>query len=676
MKGAERAIEKYQPLWGSWKVEELISQGNGFEVYRVYKEELGKRYVSAVKYLSFSIGNSDIREAQYIGIDKASLPEYFKSLAGNILNEIELMYRLRGYSNIVIFEDHAIYEKKGNLGWDILIRMEYLKSLPDFLNGRELGRLEVAKLGIDICKALEACGKEGIIHRDIRDTSIFVSSRGEFKLGSFNMAKELSKGGRTALPLANPLYMAPELYKEQSYDFSVDIYSLGIVMYKLLNRGRLPFLPLPPESITVEDTKRSVERRMAGEEPEPPVDAGENLGAIILKACGYDKKDRYKSPYEFRKKLERFLKAEEKALKNDSTAVNGIFAYETACCEDDTAEKAEKQAEIQEICSEEQERTAVAEIALSAENRGRSTGDNKKRLAVAAFGAAMMILGFTIAFLLNYNPVPVEEKPASETAAKTETTTPSPAVEQVLAPEPAAEKTGEEYYEEGMEHMKNGLYNSALAAFEEAKRLGYESEKTDIQINAAKKKMEMQKLHKRAMEYYNNQDYENAVNAFSKLAKADASYSRSAQYADSFLQLAAGHNRIGVQKYNEGKLEQAVEQFDKAINVLDAMKAAVKNYDQALYSKQMNLYKENKNKTMEKISDIEEYFKLAKECNSAGVKLYNEGDYKKAKQEFENAIKYMSEIRKLVPNYSSNGYDGLMQIYEGNLNRAERAFEK
>ncbi|MDD3706301.1 MAG: serine/threonine protein kinase, partial [Clostridiaceae bacterium] len=112
MKDSDRAIEKYQPLWGFWRVDELIGQGIGCEIYSVYKEEWGKRYVSTVKFMSFSISKNDISEAQAIGIERAAMPEYFKSLLVNVQNEIELMYKLRGNSNIVTYEDHGIYEKK------------------------------------------------------------------------------------------------------------------------------------------------------------------------------------------------------------------------------------------------------------------------------------------------------------------------------------------------------------------------------------------------------------------------------------------------------------------------------------------------------------------------------------------------------------------------------------
>lgn len=616
MKDSDRAIEKYQPLWGFWRIDELIGHGADSDIYSVYKEEWGKRYVSTVKFMSFPISKNDISEAQAIGIESSAMPEYFKGLLVNVQNEIELMYKLRGNSNIVTYEDHGIYEKKGNLGWDVLIRMESIKALPDFIFGQQLERLDIVRLGIDICKAVEACGRENIIHRDIKDSNIYVSSKGEFKLGNFSMAKELSKGGRTVLTALNPLYMAPELYKEQAYDFSVDLYSLGVVMYKLLNKGRLPFLPLPPVGITIDDTERSVSRRMSGEKLMLPADSGENLGVMILKACSYDKKYRYKSPAEFRQKLERLLKAEAKTAASCKENVNISKRNPT----------------------EASERIAVAEIAASINNDSR--GSKRRAFFAAAIVTAVMLLAFAIAYNFNYEPIPAAEKPVyEETADKTEAVQ-SPEAKEVLSSVPTVEATKE-------------------------------ITKTDNWIRAAKKRTEKEKLIAKALDYYDKHEYENAIGVFSELMKIDASYGGWVQFADSFTQLAREHNKAGVKQYNEGKLEQAAGEFDKALAELEAMKSNTSSCDFQLYSSLKEIFEGNKSRMQEKTEKIDACFNLAYECNATGVKYYSEGSFRKAKLEFENAINHLSEIRLLVPKYSGNSYEGLMEIYQGNLSRTE-----
>ena len=307
MQNARDVIHEFEPLWGSWMIDEFIGQGNYGKVYRVMREEWGQKYVSAVKIISIPQTKSDLREAQSIGLDDSSVKGYFQDFAKNIINEIEMMYKLKGNSNIVSYEDHVIYEKKGELGWHIIIRMEYLKSLPDYIVENHFTKEKIIAMGIDICRALEACQHENIIHRDIKDANIFIAKNGNFKLGDFGIAKELSKTGRAASMRGTPLYMAPEVYKGQDYDSTVDTYSLGILMYRLLNKGRFPFTPPYPSQMTYTDTEKAIMDRMSGLALPMPVEAGEMLGKLVLKACSYDSKDRYKTPSDMRADLENIL---------------------------------------------------------------------------------------------------------------------------------------------------------------------------------------------------------------------------------------------------------------------------------------------------------------------------------------------------------------------------------
>lgn len=307
MQNSNDVIHEFEPLWGSWMVDEFIGQGNYGKVYKVIREEWGQKQVSAVKIISIPQNKSDIKEVQSIGVDELSIKGYFEDFAKNIINEIEMMYKLKGNSNIVSYEDHMICEKKGEVGWHILIRMEYLTSLPDYIIENQLTKEKIISMGIDICKALEACQYENIIHRDIKDANIFVAKNGNFKLGDFGIAKELSKSGRAASMRGTPLYMAPEVYKGQDYNSTVDTYSLGILMYKLLNKGRFPFMPPYPAQMTYNDTEKAIMDRMSGEPLTIPMEAGEALGHVILKACSFNSDERYKTPSHMREDLENVL---------------------------------------------------------------------------------------------------------------------------------------------------------------------------------------------------------------------------------------------------------------------------------------------------------------------------------------------------------------------------------
>ena len=643
-------IYKYEPLWGMWRVDELIGQDGSGEIYKVYREEWGKRYVSAVKLISAEISPSDIKEAHTIGIEAASMPEYFKNHVNNILNEIEVLYKLRGSSNIVTYEDHAIFEKKDGTGWDILIRTEYLESLPDYMIKNKLSRNDILKLGIDICNALEACERERIIHRAIKDTNIFVSKNGDFKLGNFSIARELSEEGLVLPARSNPLFTAPEVLQMNNCDSNIDTYSLGMVMYKLLNRGRLPFLPLSPHPITAKDTENSILNIMAGKKPVPPVDAGEKLGDIILKACSYNQKDRFKSPAQFKHKLERILREENKAVRSKKNSA--------------AKQKREKEIAI----------TSIVEV----NKRQKPAVKQPIKKLVLAGGAAIIILGLFIVFFESTESRVVSEEAVSEvteispplapTYSPGTVTPPSP------PPAPAQPETGdrgEEYYRRGMTYLKSNQYAKAIKAFEEAKKHGYSSTKANKQINLAERSMKIENLYNSAMAYYEQKYYEKAAETFEELIKIDASYNSALQYPNCFFEMARSHNRLGVKYSNEGKLEAALKEFEAALIDMENLKTCGSSYNTGLFSKWMPVYEANRDEILSRKKKTDEYLKSADEHNRAGVKYYNDNKYSEAKQEFEAAVRSMQEIRKLVPAYSAGSYEGKLKIYSDNLKRTE-----
>lgn len=143
-----------------------------------------------------------------------------------------------------------------------------------------------------MCSALELCKKHGIVHRDVKPQNIFVSPNGDYKLGDFGIAKTVEKtiGGTK---IGTYKYMAPEVYNNQPYGTAADIYSLGLVLYWMLNERRMPFLPLPPEKLKAGMDESARNRRLSGEQLPPPAYGSENLKKIVLKACSFVPEDRY-----------------------------------------------------------------------------------------------------------------------------------------------------------------------------------------------------------------------------------------------------------------------------------------------------------------------------------------------------------------------------------------------
>ena len=299
-------IYQYQPLWNKWTIDGLIGTGSFGKVFRVSYQEYGHVYLSAVKIISIPSAVPGAAAPPVEGADEITLKSYFHEMVQSLINEVDILYSLSGNSNILGYHDHMIIEHKNKVGWDILIRMEYVKPLSQYLVEKQLTLEEIITLGIDICTALDICKKRGIIHRDIKDKNIFINDDGIFKLGDFGIA--ILAGGLNATMGGTPEYMAPEVYHHEKYHAAVDIYSLGIVMYKLLNHGRLPGMPPYPAKIQDSDGQSALAKRMTGDSFRAPDQAGEALAKVIMKACAYQPDKRYSSPQKMKTALSSVLK--------------------------------------------------------------------------------------------------------------------------------------------------------------------------------------------------------------------------------------------------------------------------------------------------------------------------------------------------------------------------------
>ena len=302
-------------VFDKWKICRELGQGSYGTVYEIQREDFGGVYRAALKVITVPQSRTELQSVLDEGMTPPQAKQYFYSVVEDIGRECAIMSRLKGTGNIVSYEDHAVLRHPDGIGWDILIRMELLHPLLPYVYQHPMARRDIIKLGIDICKALELCQRYNVIHRDIKPENIFISDNGDYKLGDFGIARTIERTTSGLSKKGTYSYMAPEVYIGKKYGFSVDTYSLGLVLYRMLNKNRGPFLPQPPEAITFSSREQALARRMSGEPLPRPFYGEGRLGEIVLKACAFDPKERYSSPQQLRQELEAILyKAQDAAL--------------------------------------------------------------------------------------------------------------------------------------------------------------------------------------------------------------------------------------------------------------------------------------------------------------------------------------------------------------------------
>lgn len=312
-----------------YTVDEKIGSGAFGTVYKVSKSNVSGTYTRALKHITIPTKKQYIDVLNSMGGDHSKADNYFAEVLKRVTSEIQIISQLSetGCKNIVRYYENDIVETPPPKTYDIYILMEYLTPFDDFIFNNELKVSDVIKLGKDILTALVFCHSQNIIHRDIKDDNIFVGMDNTYKIGDFGVSKILNDRSRAESMKGTPNYIAPEVYLGKGkYDNTVDLYSLGIVLYRLLNKLRFPFLPDYPHSYDSNDEEQAFERRIKGEIPKLPINAENELGQVILKAIS-NRKDRFNSAEEFLKALEF---AEHKLVENELDVVINTVVSSTS----------------------------------------------------------------------------------------------------------------------------------------------------------------------------------------------------------------------------------------------------------------------------------------------------------------------------------------------------------
>lgn len=286
-------------LPNNWEAVGVIGQGSFGIVYRA-KRTIGQHTEqAAVKHISMPRTQAELKAiCSELGTrDERTVNEYLNNSLQDMLGEYFQMKAFLGHPNIVACQDIQQIPKPNGLGYDVYIWMELLDSLSNRVMDGRMDRNETIRMGMDICRALSLLKANGIVHRDISPQNIFVNSRGDYKLGDFGSARGI-KGTSTILTMKGKFsYAAPEVMKGEPASFNSDLYSLGLVMYRLMNRNRHPFIQ-EGDITSARGIEESNYRRLGGEALPIPVDADEELGRIILKACAFEPRNRWQTPEE------------------------------------------------------------------------------------------------------------------------------------------------------------------------------------------------------------------------------------------------------------------------------------------------------------------------------------------------------------------------------------------
>ena len=296
----ESRSNQYGTIFGHWQIQEALWQRtDGKTAVFLLKRNDSFSDPCALKVISL------IEErGRYDDLPAYRKKEYndaLKECMTKATPEVKMMCALRGNTNVVDYMDHEFHNwsDSSGFGCDLLIRMELLEDLRTIIRkGKLFSEKEVLRIGRDIGTALVLCHSNGIHHRDIKPENILVNKKGNYKLGDFGISRLLdaSPMAMASTGRGTPEYAAPEQFNGR-HDTRSDIYSLGLVLYELLNRNKLPF------ATSSYARQEDVQKRQIGTPLPKPDGISAGFWRVIQKACAYKAEDRYLTAQELLEEL-------------------------------------------------------------------------------------------------------------------------------------------------------------------------------------------------------------------------------------------------------------------------------------------------------------------------------------------------------------------------------------
>lgn len=284
-------------LWPDWKIIRELGAGSFGKVYEIHRQNGVHLEKAALKVIRVPSSPADLMQLRSEGLQAERTEEYLARHVDEIRNEIGVMQKFVGYSNIVSYEDYLIDKHPNDIGWDILIRMELLTALSDYMTTKLMTEKLVLKMGMDIAQALVILHGSGIIHRDIKPQNIFINDRGFFKLGDFGISRAMPQSGGVMSFKGSVAYMAPETFAMRGSDSRSDIYSLALVIYRCLNGGREPFLK--NGNFTPAQKEEAQHIRLAGTRLPAPAYASKSVADVLSIALDPNPAGRYQTAAHF-----------------------------------------------------------------------------------------------------------------------------------------------------------------------------------------------------------------------------------------------------------------------------------------------------------------------------------------------------------------------------------------
>lgn len=280
-----------------------LGKKGGTAVYLVRSNKTDQFFI--LKHISVPESQRQVDALIFTGAaaDTEAAQAYYQEVVSDYQSELEQMVALANSPNLDCFRSYEIKPKEEGIGFDVFLMSEYRNTLDRYLAEHTMSQSGAVNLAVDLCNALQELRNEGLLHRDVTPSNIYLNNQGHFMLGDLGICK-IDELKFCTMPEAmlSP-FSAPELFDLMgNMNGTIDLYSVGLILFRIYNGNHAPF----------EDEKTSAKAadrmRITGQELPAPLFADYEMAAIIQKACAFQTEDRYQTPAEFKDALVDYMK--------------------------------------------------------------------------------------------------------------------------------------------------------------------------------------------------------------------------------------------------------------------------------------------------------------------------------------------------------------------------------
>lgn len=303
-KDLQRASDSILKVWPEYHIDSCLGRGSTGAVFKAWRKGIRGTRCSAIQYIRSDFDEWDWKALSLRRMPESNAPFSPDSVISAVEQKLNRAKAVSGHKNLVTIEDYHIQRQKGGSGCEIFLRTECLTPFEQCQSHTKPFESDCIRIGMDLCSALSVCYDNALPPESIeRHQHIFYRADGNsFCLNAFSLNRILEN--MVSWPdLINVRYGAldrrpPEWYSgpvERSPEACCreDLYALGLMMYALLNNGRLPFMDVGPHPAMARQT--ALQRRIKGEPLPPPRNASPEMCMVIQRACAYRPEDRFPS---------------------------------------------------------------------------------------------------------------------------------------------------------------------------------------------------------------------------------------------------------------------------------------------------------------------------------------------------------------------------------------------